>query len=209
MPKRALLSSLSTSLDELVSTRLTAAAKPIDPIDIIIGFISPVTILWLIGLLAGAFIFVHLILPLLSGERMRRKPGLYKSRQILTRNETEFYNRMVSALPEYVVHTQIAMSALIEPRVDRMKDGSEYMRLRAKFSQKYVDFVVCRPGKLEVIAIVELDDITHDLAKDALRDEMLEGAFYNVVRWHSRSKPDRNEIWKTIKKLDRQLATKT
>lgn len=183
------------------------APKPTDPVDTLIGFISPATILWIIVLLGLAFVFVQWVLPCFSRSprRIRTKPGLYKSRRILTPNEIEFYNRMVTALPEYVVHTQIAMSALIEPRVDRMEDGSEYMRLRAKFSQKYVDFVVCRPGKLEVVAIVELDDITHDEAKDALRDEMLEGAFYNVVRWHSRAKPDKEEIWKTIKKLDRNL----
>lgn len=185
---------------------VTAAPKHTDPVDTLIGFISPATILWIIALLVVAFILVHWILPFFFGPRIRTRPGLYKSRRILTPNETEFYNRMVTALPEYVVHTQIAMSALIEPRVDRMEDGSEYMRLRAKFSQKYVDFVVCRPGKLDVVAIVELDDITHDEEKDALRDEMLEGAFYNVVRWHSRAKPDKDEIWKTIKKLDRQLA---
>ena len=78
----------------------------------------------------------------------RRKAGLYQAKKILTANETEFYNRLISALPEYTVLTQVAMSALIEPRVDRTTNGSEYMRRRAKFSQKYIDFVVCRPGKL-------------------------------------------------------------
>ena len=53
-------------------------------------------------------------------------------------------------------------------------------------------------------AIVELDDITHDIEKDRLRDEMLEGAFYNTVRWHSRKKPSKAEIHKTIKDLDEQ-----
>lgn len=180
-----------------------------DPIDVFLNLISPATLLWGVSLLGMAFILVHWILPYVQGAgttKRRRKAGLYKSRPILTDNETEFYNRMISALPDYVVHTQIAMSALIEPRIDRMEDGSEYMRLRAKFSQKYVDFVVCRPGKLEVIAIVELDDITHDLEKDAVRDEMLEGAYYNIVRWHSRKKPTKDVILKTIVRLDKQLA---
>lgn len=186
----------------------STASQPLaaDPVDTLIGFISPATILWFVVLFSCGYILVHWVFPFFLGKKLRKSPGLYQKRKILTANETEFYNRMVGALPDYVVHTQIAMSALIEPRVDRTINGSDYMRLRSKISQKYVDFVVCKPGKLEVVAIVELDDITHDLEKDALRDEMLEGAFYNVVRWHSRKKPDKEEILKTIKKLDGQLA---
>lgn len=185
------------------------SAQGHDLIDSFLNLISPATLLWGISLLVMAFILIHWILPCIQeegGAKRRRKTALYKSRPILTDNETEFYNRMIAALPDYVVHTQIAMSALIEPRVDRREDGSEYMRQRAKFSQKYVDFVVCRPGKLEVIAIVELDDITHDLEKDAARDEMLEGAYYNIVRWHSRKKPTKEMILKTIVRLDKHLA---
>ena len=180
-----------------------------DPIDTLLNLISPANLLWSVCILGMAFALIHWVIPYFHDKehpKRQRKAGLYKSRPILTPNETEFYNRMLVALPEYVVHTQIAMSALIEPRVDRMEDGSEYMRLRTKFSQKYVDFVVCRPGQLEVIAIVELDDITHDLEKDAARDEMLEGASYHVVRWHSRKKPSTDLIAKTIKRLDKQTA---
>lgn len=171
-------------------------------IDALVGMIPGDLLGWS---LAGVLLAMACIvgIPLLFGAG-RRTPGLYQSRRILTPNETEFYNRMIEALPGYVVHTQIAMSALIEPRIDRWEDGSEYMRRRAKFSQKYVDFVICRPGKLDVVAIVELDDITHEDEKDAERDEMLQGAFYNVVRWHSRRKPSKDEIYKTIRRLDRR-----
>lgn len=175
-----------------------------DYIDKAISFVSPSFVFSSLIVLAFLFVLSQIFYFFGSKNKARRKPGLYKSKNILTPNEKEFYGRMVSALPEYVIHTQIAMSALIEPRVDRMVNGSEYMRLRAKFSQKYVDFVVCRPKSLEVVAIVELDDITHDPEKDALRDEMLEGAFYKVVRWHSRNKPSKSTISKTIKSIDKQ-----
>lgn len=131
--------------------------------------------------------------------RRRFKPGEYRSRHILTPNEVEFYNRLVSALPGYVVLSQVAMSALIEPRTE---DQGEYMRRRQKICQKYVDFVVCTPGLLEIVCIVELDDITHDEDKDALRDAMLNGAGIEVVRWHSRKKPDREEIARRIRRID-------
>ena len=135
------------------------------------------------------------------GERsrkMRRSP--YQSRAILTPNEREFFGRLRRALmPRFVVFSQVSMSALLEPKPAHQ--GREYMRLRARFSQKYVDFVVCDPETVEVVALIELDDITHDPAKDALRDEMLEGAGYTVVRWHSRNKPSPQDISRTIERI--------
>lgn len=128
-------------------------------------------------------------------------PGEFKSKAILTNNEIEFYNRMVSALPGYVVLAQVAMGAVIQPRTS---DPKEYMRKRIHFSQKIIDFVVCEPGDLKIIAIVELDDVTHDPEKDAKRDKMLSGAGYKLIRWHSRNKPDRAAIAKAIRKLDSQ-----
>lgn len=152
----------------------------------------------------AALVAAWLIWSELTDAWARRRPrGPYKAKSILTPNEIEFFNRLVSALPGYVVLSQVAMSALIEPRT---QDPKEYMRRRVKFAQKYVDFVVCEPGDLRVIAIVELDDITHDAAKDALRDEMVEGAGYTVVRWHSRRKPNRADIARTIRKLDQRKA---
>lgn len=126
--------------------------------------------------------------------------GPYKSKAILTKNEIEFYNRLVSALPGYVVLSQVAMSALIEPRTS---DPSEYMRRRTKFAQKFIDFVICEPGNLNVIALVELDDVTHNEEKDAQRDAMTNSAGYTTIRWHSRRKPDREMIAKTIRQLER------
>ena len=176
-----------------------------DWIDSLLTFVTLRGLLVAFLVVVGLMLFFMVVWPWLRGGWRFGRKGLYQARPILTPNEQEFYRRMVQALPQHVVLTQVAMSALIEPRVDRTKNGSKYMGLRARFSQKYVDFVVCRPKKLQVVAIVELDDVTHDAGKDALRDEMLEGAFYNVVRWHSRNKPSKEDIRRTIEALDRRL----
>lgn len=129
----------------------------------------------------------------------------YQARRILTANETEFYGRLRKALtPRYTILSQVSMSALLEPKPQYT--GREYMQLRAKFSQKYVDFVICDPDTVEVIALIELDDITHDPEKDALRDEMTEGAGYVTVRWHSRNKPSVQDIARTIDRVAEQRA---
>lgn len=150
--------------------------------------------------IAGSILLLLLILALwLWLGRAREPEQIYQAKQILTDNETEFYGRLLSALPDYTILSQVAMSALIEP----VKcDPKEFMGRRAKFSQKYVDFVICEPENLRVICIVELDDITHDEEKDAARDAMLNDAGYIVVRWHSRRKPDIHVIAETIATLD-------
>jgi hypothetical protein len=120
----------------------------------------------------------------------------YVGRPILTANELEFWRRLIKALPEYTVLTQVSMSALIEPAVH--PGHRRFRELRNRFAQKYVDYVVCDQVSLQVVAIIELDDRTHDPIKDAARDAMLNEAGYTVVRWESRAKPSVKEIAHTI-----------
>jgi very-short-patch-repair endonuclease len=58
------------------------------------------------------------------------------------------------------------------------------------FSQKIVDFVAQRRADGVVVAIIELDDRTHNSSNDSKRDSMLASAGFRVVRWHSKAKPD-------------------
>lgn len=53
-------------------------------------------------------------------------------------------------------------------------------------SQKIVDFAVIDPESGDVRAIIELDDRTHDPAKDAKRDAMLIEGQYRVIRFTGR-----------------------
>lgn len=58
------------------------------------------------------------------------------------------------------------------------------------FTQKIVDFVAQNRDDGSVVAIIELDDRTHDADKDAKRDATLGSAGYRIVRWSSKTKPD-------------------
>ena len=72
---------------------------------------------------------------------------------------------------------QVAFSALLSAK--RQGTRNSFNRLRA-------DFVVCDKA-FKVIAVLELDDSTHDNAdsreKDAARDVLLGGAGYRVLRY--------------------------
>lgn len=114
------------------------------------------------------------------------------AKPLLTDNELEFYGRLLDALPRDAIFVQVAMGALMAPKAAQHTD--HFWRMRSKFAQKFVDFVICEPSTLAVIAIIELDDRTHDPVKDIARDAMLASAGYTVLRWQSNRKPDATEI---------------
>ena len=123
-----------------------------------------------------------------------RRTAMFKARPMLTANELEFLGRLERAVPEYRFHAQVAMGALLEPAIAKKLNGREYMRARGMFSQKIVDFVAQRRDTGQIVAIIELDDRTHNAEKDAKRDAMLQQAGYRVMRWTSKSKPATAEI---------------
>lgn len=129
------------------------------------------------------------ILAFLKGRFGQGGEAKFKAKPLLTANEMEFLSRLEAAAPELRFSPQVAMGALIEPAVPRSNRKS-YYRLRGMFSQKIVDFVAQRRTDGQIVAIIELDDRTHDAGKDAKRDQMLKSAGYRTIRWNSKAKPD-------------------
>ena len=138
--------------------------------------------------LAIAIVFVFLLVKLKSGPG--RTGARFKARSFMTPNELEFLGRLEVAVPELRFHAQVAMGALLAPGAERRGNSREYMSARGRFSQKIVDFVAQHRSTGDVVAVIELDDRTHDPAKDESRDAMLRGANYRIVRWQSKSKPN-------------------
>jgi hypothetical protein len=124
---------------------------------------------------------------------------MYKQKAFLTKNEKEFFNRLVQALPDYYIFPQVSLGALLQPNV-KNNDKKNFYSIRGTFSQKIVDYVICSKD-IQVIAIIELDDKTHNKNKDAKRDSMIEEANYKMIRWNSNSKPTIEEIKQKINSL--------
>lgn len=143
---------------------------------------------WL-GLLCIILIAGSLLIVL----EIRKKIGLkgkYSKKELLTDNEKEFFSRLIRALPECYVYPQVALSAFLKVEC---KNSQERNRLRNKFAQKYADFIVTDQS-LNILAIVELDDKTHNLEKDKARDAMLNSAGYSTLRYQSKHKPQPEKI---------------
>jgi hypothetical protein len=121
----------------------------------------------------------------LAGLLLKRREPNYRARPILTPNEREFFGRLTRALPDSYVFPQVAMSALIEPAAR----GKAYMSDFRRISQKRVDYAIYTHA-MKLVAVVELDDRTHNSARDRRRDAMLLGAGIRTVRFQSRIRPD-------------------
>lgn len=117
--------------------------------------------------------------------RIRRKP-------LLTNNEMEFFHRLQRALPSYHVFPQMPFAALLT--VDSKLSRKSRWSIRSRFDRKIADFIVCERFSLKVIAIIELDDRTHNAEADRQRDAITEAAGYQTFRFQSKKKPSEAEI---------------
>ena len=141
---------------------------------------------WLAGI---AVLGVVLVLVLF----LARKPR-YRRATIMTENEREFYGRLLAACPDCQIWPQVPILALVRPDA---KEGSRAFWVAFKrISNTRVDWAIVLD--MEVIAIVELDDRSHDARKDAQRDKILKSCGYRVVRFNSSRRPDPRQINEAI-----------
>jgi very-short-patch-repair endonuclease len=134
----------------------------------------------------GLAIAVVIVFVLVAAARSKGKPRAgaspqYVRRRLMTARELEFFESLRTALPEAVIHVQVAMSALVDVKGGRPSD-------RNRFDRKVFDFVVCRAAG-DVLYAVELDDKTHGSAssrkRDAVKDDIAASAGLRVVRYQS------------------------
>ncbi len=96
-------------------------------------------------------------------------------KHVITPFESKMFIRLKEAFPQHHILAQVAFSALIT---------NDNFKIRNKFNRKVTDFVLLNQ-KLEVVAIIELDDPSHigKEQEDAERDAMLNEAGYQVYRY--------------------------
>jgi len=126
-----------------------------------------------------AMVLLFLVVGLSRGRGQVRPE--YVRRELLTSREFEFFRRLRAALPDAVIHVQVAMSALVD-----VKGAGRAGRNR--FDRKVFDFVVCTEAG-RVLYVVELDDRSHASAsarrRDRVKDEIAEAVGLRVIRYRS------------------------
>lgn len=122
----------------------------------------------------------------------------YRQKALMSPVEIEFFERLTEALPEHYIFPQVAMGAILKPKVT--SDKKEFHSIRGTFAQKIIDFIVCDKN-MNIVAIVELDDKSHNADKDDKRDAMLNSVGYKTIRWQAGNKPKIEDIAKEINAL--------
>ncbi|WJM30032.1 DUF2726 domain-containing protein (plasmid) [Novosphingobium resinovorum] len=74
------------------------------------------------------------------------------------------------ALPHCRIHAQVAMGALLKAPTNPLRKSRHSDR--NAFSQKIVDFVAQDRATGAILALIEVDDYSHNAARDRARDAM-------------------------------------
>lgn len=132
-------------------------------------------------------LLVFVALVLFGLHTLNRKLGqtpkeIPRRRGPVSKHEQPMYFRLRDTFPEHVVLAQVAFSALLTAR---------HRRTRNTFDRKVADFVLCTKA-FEVLAVIELDDLSHRdrMEQDAARDLLLTNAGYSVLRFKQVPDPD-------------------
>jgi hypothetical protein len=116
----------------------------------------------------------------------------FYAKKPLTPPEQVLYHRLVKALPEHIVLAQVQVS-----RILGVKRGFNFREWNNRVNRMSYDFVVCAKDA-RVIAVIELDDKSHDApdraANDEKKDRATASAGVRLVRWHVADLPDEAAI---------------
>ena len=108
----------------------------------------------------------------------------YKFKYLLTKNEYYFYNniKQITTPLNLQILAKIRLADLIE--VDKIQAGKDYMKYFAKIKSKHIDFAIA--DNMKIIALIELDDNSHQQNERVERDNFVNNALlkvgYTVIR---------------------------
>jgi uncharacterized small protein (DUF1192 family) len=89
--------------------------------------------------------------------------------------ERSFYGVLTLAAAENaVVFGKVRIADILKPQ--RQPTRKEWQQAFNKISAKHFDYVLCRPDDLSIISVIELDDKSHELKKQVVRDQFVEEA---------------------------------
>lgn len=95
---------------------------------------------------------------------------------LLTPAERSFFGVLELAVADqYRIFSKVRLADLFA--VQRGLGNSERQSAFNKIAAKHVDFVLCEPATLEVVAAIELDDKSHNQMQRQLRDRFVDDVF--------------------------------
>lgn len=97
-----------------------------------------------------------------------------RNRVLLSPAERSFFGALEQAVGgEYRIFGKVRVADIVS--VNRMSDRRAWQRAFNRISAKHFDFVLCAKDDLAVVAVIELDDKSHEQRKRKERDTFLVG----------------------------------
>jgi len=124
------------------------------------------------------------------------------AKRFMTPRELAMLDILERCLPEYRFHVQVAMGAVLKapPRLIGKTNPAD----RNAFSQKIIDFVAQDRETGAIVALIEVDDASHNSQRDSKRDAMTGHAGYHTIRIGRGVQPRIHDVRAAIAPLFRQ-----
>lgn len=136
---------------------------------------------------------------MLQGAGLRFGPPRPVAKRFLTGREQAMLVALERVLPHCRIHAQVAMGALLKAPDSPLRRRRLFDR--NAFSQKIVDFVAQDRASGAVLALIEVDDWSHVLARDLARDAMTGHAGYRTIRIPAQARPTFGDVHAAVASL--------
>ena len=184
-----------------LARRSTRACKAIADDSGMSALSSIAGMLPLIFILGGGIVLFNLVMSGINGGTnaagLFEKRLLVRRKNFVTRVEAQTLLYIEELFPKVRVHCQVAMSALIAPA--KGLSSKERLWTHRRYGQKVVDFVLQDRASGKIIVLVELDDRTHNEAKDRERDKITAAGGYPTIRLTAKMRPTRASVADALK----------
>lgn len=122
------------------------------------------------------------------GKTKQQEIWPFYAKKPLSLPEQVLYFRLIEALPDHIVLAQVQLSRFLG-----VKKGHNNQSWLNRINRMSADFVICRKDA-SIIAVIELDDSTHQKPDRQIADNKKDGALkaagIKTVRWQARLIPD-------------------
>lgn len=113
-------------------------------------------------------------------------------RKPLSNPEQILYFRLLNALPDHIILAQVQLSRFLG-----VKKGNNFQSWLNRINRLSADYVICSKDA-SVVAVIELDDASHNNSKrqqtDSKKDKAIRDAGLKIIRWNVKAIPNEEEI---------------
>ncbi len=115
----------------------------------------------------------------------------YTKKYLLTKNEWAFYKKIKPICDKNNIHiiSKVRLADIIE--VKKGLDNQERQKYFNKIINKHIDFILCNPENLAILALVELDDKSHErkerIESDNFKNNLFKTVGYKLIRTNQQS----------------------